>query len=128
MMIFGSLLSLLLTSYRTILEKVPNIIVPSARESVDHQLIEMSGRDTLIRSQVVFCCDYEIVLNQNLVQDVQGLSSPYTLKKEGPKNYFVNLIRPQVELNHHSGICLWGIWPLEICGHKITIFCYATCI
>ena len=44
-------------------------------ERVLQQLIEVRGRDPLFRPQVVFCCDYETVLNQNLVQDVQGLSS-----------------------------------------------------
>ena len=94
------------------------------RGSVDQQLIEMSGGDPFNSLPSCFCCDYEIVLNQNLVQDVQGLSSPYALKIAGPQNFFIDLVRPQVELNHDSGICLWGIWPLEICGHKITIFCY----
>ena len=46
-------------------------------------------------------------------------------KLAGPQIFFIDLVRPQVELNHDSGICLWGIWPLEICGHKIAIFCYA---
>ena len=48
----------------------------------------MSGMDPLIRSQVVFCRDYGLVLNQNLVQDVQGLSLSYALKIAGPKNFF----------------------------------------
>ena len=76
----------------------------------------MSGRDPFNSLSSCFCWDYEIVLNQNLVQDVQGLSSPYALKIAGPKLFFIDLVRPQVELNHDSGICLWGIWPLEICG------------
>ena len=58
--------------------KTPNIIF--TRESVDQQLIEMIGR-------VVVFCDYEIALNQNLVQDVQGLSLPYALKIAGPPNF-----------------------------------------
>ena len=68
----------------------------------------MSGRDRLIRSQVVFCCDYGIVLNQNLVQAVQGLSLPYPLKIAGPPNFFINLVRPKVELNHDSCIFFGG--------------------
>ena len=82
----------------------------------------MNGRDPLIRSQVVFCCDYGLVLNQNLVQDVQGLSLSYAQKIAGPQNFFIDLVRPKVELNHDSCIFLGGIMPLEIFGHKITIF------
>ena len=84
----------------------------------------MNGRDSLIRSQVVFCCDYGLVLNQNLVQDVQGLSLSYAQKIAGPKNSFIDLVRPKVELNHDSCTFLGGggIMPLEIFGHKITIF------
>ena len=58
------------------------------RGSVDQQLIEMSGRDPFNSLPSCFCRDYEIVLNQNLVQDVQGLSSPYVLKIAGPKKCF----------------------------------------
>ena len=84
----------------------------------------MSGRDRLIRSQVAFCCDYGIVLNQTLVQDVQGLSLPYALKIAGPKNVFIDLVRPKVELNGANDSCIFlvGIWSLEIFGFKITIF------
>ena len=85
----------------------------------------MNVRDPLIRSQVVFCCDYGLVLNQNLVQDVQGLSLSYAQKIAGPKNVFIDLFRPKVQLNHDSCIFLGGIMPLEIFGHKITIFWYA---
>ena len=77
----------------------------------------MNGTDPLIRSQVVFCCDYWLVLNQNLVQDVQGLSLLYALKIAGPKNLFIGLVRPRVELNHVV-VSLFGeyyaigdIWP-----------------
>ena len=59
----------------------------------------MSGRDNIIRSQIAFCCDYGLVLNQNLVQDVQGLSLSHPLKIAGPKNVFIDLDRPKVELN-----------------------------
>ena len=82
----------------------------------------MSGRDPLIRSQVVFSRDYGLVLNQNLVQDVQGLSLSYSLKIADPKIFFIDLVRPKVELNHDSCIFLGESWPLEIFGHKITIF------
>ena len=82
----------------------------------------MSGRDPLIRSQVVFSLDYGLVLNQNFVQDVQGLSLSYSLKIADPKFFFIDLVRPKVELNHDSGIFLAEGWPLEIFGHKITIF------
>ena len=81
----------------------------------------MSGRGPLIRSQVVFCCDYVLVLNQNLVQDVQGLSLSYALKIVGPKIFFIDLVRPKAELNHDGCIFLGGSWPLEIFGHKITM-------
>ena len=53
MMISGSLLNLPFIA-QIILVKVPNIIVPSARESADQHVLEMSGRGTLIRPQVVF--------------------------------------------------------------------------
>ena len=89
----------------------------------------MNGRGPLIRSQVVFCCDYGLVLNQNLVQDVQGLSLSYAQKIAGPKNFFIDLVRPKVELNHDSCIFFWGgdyaigdIWPQN---HHILI-CYFT--
>ena len=90
----------------------------------------MNGRDPLIRSQVVFCCDYGLVLNQNLVQDVQGLSLSYAQKIAGPKHFFIDLVRPKVELNHDSCIFFGGggdyaigdIWPQN---HHILI-CYFT--
>ena len=82
----------------------------------------MNGRDPLIRSQVVFCSDYGLVLNQSLVQDVQGLSLSYALKIAGPKYFFIDLVRLKVELNHDGCILFAGIMPLEIFGHKITIF------
>ena len=82
----------------------------------------MSCRDPLIRFQVFFCCDYGLVLNQNVVQDLQGLSLSYALKIAGPKIFFIDLVRPKVELNHDSCIFLGRILPLEIFGHKITIF------
>ena len=88
----------------------------------------MNGRDPLIRSQVVFCCDYGLVLNQNLVQDVQGLSLSYAQKIAGPKNFFIDLVRPKVELNHDSCTFFGGdyaigdIWPQN---HHILI-CYFT--
>ena len=88
----------------------------------------MNGRDPLIRSQVVFCCDYGLVLNQNLVQDVQGLSLSYAQKIAGPKIFFIDLVRPKVELNHDSCIFLGGdyaigdIWPEN---HHMLI-CYFT--
>ena len=46
----------------------------------------------------------------------------YALKIAGPKNFFIDLVRPKVELNHDSCIFLGRILPLEIFGHKITIF------
>ena len=68
---------LVVTSYGTILVKILNIIIiSSTRGSVDQQLIEMSGRDPFNSLPSCFCCDYEIVLNQNLVQDVQGFIIP----------------------------------------------------
>ena len=59
------------------------------------------------------------------MQDVQGLSLSYALKMAGPKNFFIVLVRPKIELNRDSCIFLGGILPLEIFGHKITILCYA---
>lgn len=88
--------------------------------------VEISGRDPLIRSKVVFYCDYGLVLNQNLVQFVQGLSLPYALKIAGPYFFFfIDLVRPKVELNRDSCIFFGGSWPFEIFGHKIIIFLYA---
>ena len=59
------------------------------------------------------------------MQDVQGLSLSYALKIAGPKNFFIDLVRPRVELSRDSCIFFGGILPLEIFGHKITILCYA---
>ena len=60
------------------------------------------------------------------MQDVQGLSLPYALKIGGPQFFFIDLVRPKVELNHDCCIFFLrgggGIWPLEIFGDKITIF------
>ena len=86
----------------------------------------MSETDRLIRSQVAFCCDYKLVLNQTLVQDVQDLSLPHALKIAGPKNIFIHLVRPKTELNLDTCSCIFfgrgggggGIWPLEIFGFK----------
>ena len=89
----------------------------------------MNGRDPLICSQVVFAATYGLELNQNLVQDVQGLSWSYALKKAGSPNFFIDLVRPKVELNHDSCMFFGGIMPLEIFSHKITILiliCYFT--
>ena len=54
------------------------------------------------------------------MQGVQGLSLPYALKIAGSQNFFIDLVRPKVELNHDGFIFLVGSWPLEIFGHKIT--------
>ena len=43
----------------------------------------------------------------------------------GSKKFFIDLVRPKVELNHDSCIFFGGCWPLEILGPKITIFWYA---
>ena len=59
------------------------------------------------------------------MQDVQGLSLSYELKIAGHKIFYSDLVRPKVELNHDGCIFLGGIMPLEIFGHKITIFRYA---
>ena len=56
------------------------------------------------------------------MQDVDGLSLSYAQKIAGPKNFFIDLVRPKVELNHDSCIFFGGIMLLEIFGHKITIF------
>ena len=55
------------------------------------------------------------------MQDVQALSLSYALKIAGPNFFFIDLVRPKVELNHDGCIVLGGSWPLEIFGHKITI-------
>ena len=106
--------------------KISHIIMTSpTRELLDQQLKQMSEEDPSFAPNFFFFSDYEIIFNQNLVQDVQCLISPYALRTAGPKFFFSDLIRSQLELNHDSGVFLWGIWPLEICGHKITIFYYA---
>ena len=69
----------------------------------------MSGRDRLIRSQVALCCDYGLVLNQNLVQDVQDLSLPHALKIAGPKNIVIDLVRPKAELNLDTCSCIFFV-------------------
>ena len=86
----------------------------------------MSGRDPFNSLPSCFCRDYEIVLNQNLVEDVQGLSSPHALKIAGPQNFFIDLVRPHVELSHDSGICLWGFGHWRYVATKSPYFnCYA---
>ena len=40
------------------------------------------------------------------MQDVQGLSLSYALKIARPKIFFIDLVRPRVELNHDSCIFL----------------------
>lgn len=39
--------------------------------------------------------------------------------------FFIDLVRPKVELNRDSCIFFGGSWPFEIFGHKIIIFLYA---
>ena len=56
------------------------------------------------------------------MQDVQGSSLSYALEIAGPKTFFIDLVRPKVELNHDSCIFFGEIMPLEIFGHKITMF------
>ena len=56
------------------------------------------------------------------MQDVQGLSLSYALKIAGPKNFFIVLVRPKVELNRDSCIFLGGILPLEVLATKSPYF------
>ena len=69
----------------------------------------MSGRDALIRSQVVFCCDYGIVLNHGLLSRARYAGFELVIRAENSRSemFFIDLVRPKVELNHDSCI-FWG--------------------
>ena len=71
------------------------------------------------------------------MQDVQGLSLPHALKIAGPKNIFIDLVRPKAELNLDTCSCIFfgragggggGIWSLEIFRFKNShiLICYFT--